>query len=146
MRIIPFEEKYRDDMIFMVLEAKDALGRVPGLNGDLLDIRKNYLDKGDMFWLALSDADRVIGCIGYSAIPGTQDVRLHRFYVKASLKRQGIGTKLYLCAEEYLRKIGKRGILVHLGGKGYEASRLFYRHFGYEYEQDENYMRKTLEK
>jgi hypothetical protein len=30
--IIPFEEKYRDDMIFMVLQAKDALGRVPGLN------------------------------------------------------------------------------------------------------------------
>ena len=29
MRIIPFEEKYRDDMIFMVLEAKNALGRVP---------------------------------------------------------------------------------------------------------------------
>lgn len=27
--IIPYDEKYRDDMIFMVLEAKDALGRVP---------------------------------------------------------------------------------------------------------------------
>ena len=111
MQIIPFEEKYRDDMIFMVLEAKDALGRVPGLNEELLDIRKNYLD-----------------------------------YVKAALKRQGIGTKLYLCAEEHLRKIGKRAILVHLGGKGFEASRLFYRRFGYEYEQDENYMRKMLEK
>lgn len=146
MQIIPFEEKYRDDMIFMVLEAKDALGRVPGLNEDLLDIRKNYLDKGDMFWLALSDADRVIGCVGYRSIPDTDDVWLHRFYVKAALKRQGIGSKLYLCAEEHLRKIGKRAILVHLGGKGFEASRLFYRRFGYEYEQDENYMRKMLEK
>ena len=46
MRIIPFEEKYRDDMIFMVLEAKNALGRVPRLNEDLLDIQKNYLDNG----------------------------------------------------------------------------------------------------
>ncbi len=36
--VIPYDEKYRDDMIFMVLEAKDALGRVPGLNEDLLDI------------------------------------------------------------------------------------------------------------
>ena len=26
--IITYNEKYRDDMIFMVLEAKDALGRV----------------------------------------------------------------------------------------------------------------------
>ncbi len=51
MRIIPFEEKYRDDMIFMVLEAKNALGRVPRLNEDLLDIQKNYLDS------------RIISCI-----------------------------------------------------------------------------------
>ena len=89
LRIIPYDDMYRDDMIFMVLEAKDALGRVPGLNEDLLDVRKNYLDKGDMFWLALSDAGRVVGCIGYSAIPDTDDVWLHRFYVKAALKRQG---------------------------------------------------------
>ena len=146
MRIVPFEEKYRDDLIFMVLEAKDAIGRVPTLNEVLLDIRKNYLDKGDMFWLALSDAGRVIGCIGYSSIPGTADVRLHRFYVKAAMKRQGLGSRLYLHAENHLREIGKSGVLVHLGGAGYEASRLFYRHFGYEYEQDKNYMRKTLEK
>ncbi len=29
MKIIPFESQYRDDMIFMVLEAKNALGRIP---------------------------------------------------------------------------------------------------------------------
>ena len=38
--IIPYDEKYRDDMIFMVLEAKDALGRIPRLNEDLLDVQK----------------------------------------------------------------------------------------------------------
>ena len=32
MIIKPFETKYRDDLIFMVLQAKDALGRVPGIN------------------------------------------------------------------------------------------------------------------
>ena len=32
MKIIEFEEKYRDDMIFMVLSAKNALGRIPKLN------------------------------------------------------------------------------------------------------------------
>lgn len=49
MKIISFENKYRDDLIFMILEAKNALGRVPGLNEDLLDIHKNYFDKGGMF-------------------------------------------------------------------------------------------------
>ena len=44
MQIIKFEPKYRDDLIFMILEAKNALGRVPGLNEDLLDIKKNYFD------------------------------------------------------------------------------------------------------
>lgn len=40
MKIMPFESEYRDDLIFMVLEAKNALGRIPGLNEDLLDIKK----------------------------------------------------------------------------------------------------------
>ncbi|MBQ5905518.1 MAG: GNAT family N-acetyltransferase, partial [Clostridia bacterium] len=74
MRIIKFEPKYRDDLIFMILEAKNALGRVPGLNEDLLDIQKNYFDKGDMFWVALDDNDRVIGSVGYSSIENSDDV------------------------------------------------------------------------
>ena len=50
MIIKKFEEKYRDDLIFMILEAKDALGRKPTINEDLLDIKANYFDRGDMFW------------------------------------------------------------------------------------------------
>ena len=61
-----YEEKYRDDLIFMVLQAKDALGRKPTINKDLLDIRENYFGRGDMFWVAINEDDRVIGCIGYS--------------------------------------------------------------------------------
>lgn len=40
MKIIKFGNKYRDDLIFMILEAKNALGRIPGINEDLLDIQK----------------------------------------------------------------------------------------------------------
>ena len=144
MRIISYEEKYRDDMIFMILEAKDALGRVPGLNPDLLDIQSNYLDKGDGFWLALSDRDRVIGSVGYSATQGTDAVWLHRMYVKASMKRQGIGTALYQQAEKAIKARGFRRIRVHLGGPGYEGSRSFYQKLGFVYESDENYMAKRL--
>lgn len=64
MKIIPYQDKYRDDLIFMILEAKNALGRVPGLNEDLLDVQKNYTDKGGMFWLAIDEHDRVIGSVG----------------------------------------------------------------------------------
>ena len=132
VRIIPYDEKYRDDMIFMVLEAKDALGRVPRLNEDLLDIPKNYLDRCDMFWLAIDEHDRVAGCIGYHAIPDTTEVKLHRLYVKASRKRQGIGTMLLHTVECHLREHGKTYAHVHLGGKEYFESYSFYPKHGYE--------------
>ena len=141
--IIPYDKKYRDDMIFMVLEAKDALGRVPGLNEDLLDIHKNYIDSGDMFWLAIDEHDRVIGCIGYNSIPGTTEVRLHRLYIKAARKRQGIGTRLLHTVELHLREQGKTAAHVHLGGKEYFESRSFYPKHGYrEYAPD--MMKKEL--
>lgn len=142
MKIIAYEDKYRDDMIFMVLEAKNALGRVPRLNEDLLDVRGNYLARGDMFWLAVDDSGRVIGCIGYNrCAPDT--ARLHRLYVKCTLKRQGIGSKLLRTAEQHLRAAGYRYATVHLGGKEYFESRQFYPKHGYvEYEP--GYMRKEL--
>ena len=74
--VIPYEERYRDDMIFMVLEAKDALGRVPRLNEDLLDIRRHYLDAGFFLWFAVDAHDRVIGCtVVWSAITAWRSVR-----------------------------------------------------------------------
>lgn len=129
--IIPYAKQYRDDMIFMVLEAKNALGRVPRLNEDLLDIEGNYLDAGDMFWLAIDEHDRVIGCIGYNSIPGTTEVKLHRLYVKADRKRQGIGTHLLYTVERYLQAQGKTAAHVHLGGKEYFESHHFYPKHGY---------------
>ena len=33
MEIKLYEDRYRDDMIFMVLQAKDALGRIPERTG-----------------------------------------------------------------------------------------------------------------
>ena len=141
--IIPYDEKYRDDMIFMVLEAKDALGRVPRLNEDLLDIQKNYIDTGDMFWLAVDEHDRVIGCIGYNSIPGTTEVKLHRLYIKAPRKRRGIGTRLLHTVERHLRENGKTVAHVHLGGKEYFESHSFYPKHGYK-EYAPNRMKKDL--
>lgn len=143
MKIIKYEEKYRDDMIFMVLEAKNALGRVPRLNEDLLDIQKNYLEVGDMFWLAIDDNDRVIGSIGYNSIKDTDEVWLHRLYVKYNLKRQGIGSALLETAEKYLHQQGKKVVKIHLGGNGFEESRCFYPKHGYV-EYQERYMKKEL--
>lgn len=144
MKIIKFEEKYRDDLIFMILEAKNALGRVPGLNFDLLDIKSNYFDKGGMFWIALDENDRVIGSVGFNNNENGKDVTLHRLFVKYNLKHQGIGTALLNTAERYIKSQNKEEIYINLGvGKEWFESRLFYTKYGYiEYET--NKMKKKI--
>jgi len=139
MRIISFEEKYRDDMIFMVLSAKNALGRVPKLNEDLLDIKKNFFDKNQPFWIALDEFDRVIGCIG-TRVDEEGKLFLSRLYVKFDFKRHGIGSKLLEIAEKSAKDRGYKEIHVHLG-KEYLESHIFYPKHGYV-EYKELYMKK----
>ena len=145
MVIKPYEKKYRDDLIFMVLQAKDALGRRPTINNDLLDIRANYFDRGDMFWIAINEEDRVIGCIGYSKTELFSEAFLHRLYVKASEKHKGIGTRLLQTAENEMRKQGIAVSLVHLGApkEQWFESYSFYPKHGYR-EYKPGYMRKDL--
>ncbi len=143
MEIKRYERKYRDDLIFMVLEAKNALGRIPTLNDDLLDIDECYLNKGDMFLIALDDNDRVIGCIGCNLLDEGKAV-LHRLYVKYTLKKQGIGTRLLDAAERFARENGRKIMKVHLGDKAtYFESRYFYPKHGYSF-IDEEHMEKIL--
>lgn len=141
MKIIKFEEKYRDDMIYMVLSAKNALGRIPKLNEDLLDIQANYLDQKQSFWIAIDEFDRVIGCIG-TKIDEENQLFLSRLYVRFDLKRKGIGSKLLKTAEDFARENGYQEIHVHLG-IDYLESHSFYTKHGYK-EYRELYRRKQL--
>lgn len=144
MEIIKFDNKYRDDMIFMVLEAKNALGRVPGLNPDLLNIQSNYFDKGDMFWIALDENDRVIGSVGFNTNENGRDVTLHRLFVKFNLKHQGIGTALLHTAEKYIKALERKTIYINLGiGEEWFESRAFYTKHAYM-EYAPNKMKKEL--
>ena len=141
MKIIMFEEKYRDDMIFMVLSAKNALGRVPRLNEDLLDIRTNYFDKGQSFWIAIDEFDRVIGCIG-TKLDNAGDLFLSRLYVKYDCKRRGIGSKLLEVAENFAKEKGYSKIHVHIG-QDYLESHIFYPKHNY-IEYKDLYMMKQF--
>lgn len=145
MTIKLYEEKYKDNLISMVWQAKEALGRVPSVNPDLFDVKGNYFDKGTSFWIAVDDSDNVVGCIGYSMADCPSEAFLHRLYVKASKKRKGIGTALLETAEEEMRRVGITTSLVHLGEpkEDWFESYEFYPKHGYaEYEY--RYMRKSL--
>lgn len=145
MRILPYDEHYRDDMIFVVLVAKDALGRVPSINPDLLDINAAYIERGDMFWIAVDENDRVVGCVGYSRIGDTTEAFLHRLYVKPSEKRKGIGSALLETAEAEMRRRGITVAKVHMGSprEQWFESYYFYPKHGYS-EYEPRYMRKEL--
>ena len=145
MKIIHFEESYRDDLIFMILQAKDALGRKPGLNEDLLDIKSNYFDKGGRFWIAIDENDRVIGSIGYVRVDGTNEAFIHRLFVKAAEKHEGIGTALLMVAEECMKNNKILVSKVHLGTpkEDWFESYSFYPKHGYV-EYEERYMKKSL--
>ena len=145
MEIKLYEDKYRDDMIFMVLQAKDALGRMPRINEDLLNIKRNYFDRGDKFWIAVDNNDRVIGCGGYSRIEGANEAFVHRLYVKASEKHKGIGSALLDTIEAGMRGSGIAVARVHLGAppEQWFESYSFYPKHGYT-EYETQYMLKEL--
>ena len=147
MKIRPFEDRYRDDLIFMVLSAKEALGRTPHLNEDLLDIRTHYFERGDPFWIAVDEYDRVIGSVGCHRIDGGTEAWLHRLYVKPSLKRKGIGTALLKTAENEMFKRGINVVHVHLGEpeEQWYESYAFYPKHGYR-AYAPRYLKKELGK
>ena len=84
--------------------------------------------------------------MGYNSIANSDDVVLHRLFVKYNLKHQGIGTALLKTVEEHLKVIGKKAAIVHLGNKEhfYESWQFYPKHGYVEYEP--SYMRKELHK
>lgn len=140
-----YEDNYRDDLIFMVLQAKDALGRVPAINEDLLDINTNYFKQGTKFWIAVDDNDRVIGSVGYSKTEKEGEAFLHRLFVKPKEKHKGIGTALLKVAEKEMKEKGISVSKVHLGEpreQWFESYSFYPKHGYYEYEP--GYMKKEL--
>jgi len=108
-----------------MLLAKEALGNLPPkFNEDLLDIQSNYFDKGDMFWVALDEANRVIGMIGTNTVSET-DMWLKRLFIKPTWKRQGLGSALFAVAEEYAKSKGIANIHTRFA-KFYSEAAAFY--------------------
>ena len=75
----------------------------------------------------------MIGSVGILPIAQSGEVRLHRLYVKADKKRQGIGTALLRTAEEMMQNKGKTAVYVHLGApkEQWFESYAFYQKHGY---------------
>ena len=108
-----------------------------------MDLDGAYFSKGDCFWIMVDDRDRVVGSVGCNLLPNGE-AAIHRLYVKANMKRQGLGSQLLQVAEDFAKAHGRTVMKLHLGEKNsYFESRYFYPKHGYvEYRPD--YMRKIL--
>ena len=151
--IISYESKYRDDMIFCFLSARDAIGGeyAPGkwskpiFKDELLDIELNYFKRGDVFYLAIDERDRVVGMVGTQTVSPT-DLWLKRLYIKPEFKGKGIGSKLLAAVEEYA--IGKGITTIHTRfATWYREAALFYPAKGFvevEPTEPEDYRRHMI--
>ena len=145
IKIIDYEPRYRDDMLFCYLSAKDALGkyapeghRAPMLREDLLNIESHYLEKGDRFWLAVDADDRVVGTLGVAML-NAHESRLKRLFIKPELKRGGIGGKLMSHAEDHARQNGITKIYTRFANWYPDAER-FYAAKGFVYKSADRHL------
>ena len=95
----------RDDTIFCLLPAKDAIGDKPRLNEDILDIQGRYFDRGDVFYIAVDDNDRIVGMLGTLTVSGA-DLWLKRLYVKPCMKQKGVAGALLATVETFAKAKG----------------------------------------
>lgn len=83
-----------------------------------------------MFWIAVGENNRVVGCVGYEIIKPLE-ARLHRLYVKPELKRQRIGTVLLNVLTKYIKEKGYNKLSIHAGDEKYWESKFFYKSQGF---------------
>ncbi|MDR2183373.1 MAG: GNAT family N-acetyltransferase [Clostridiales bacterium] len=145
IKIINYEAKYRDDMLFCYLSAKDAAGRnapenfrAPTLRDDLLDIEKYYISKGNPFWLAIDRDDRVVGTMAFTLL-NNEELRLSRFFIKPELKRRGIGGRLLDQVENFARQTGVKRIYARFA-IWYEGADKFYAAKGFDYRRYDGHL------
>lgn len=122
--IIIFSREFLDDMLFCLLYAKHAIGRVPRINEDLLDIDKNYFAKGNSFWVALDENKRVVGMVGIEILE-SGDAWLKRLYVRPDCKRRGIGSQLLETAIYFAKSKGCKTVFTRFS-RDYVEANYFY--------------------
>ena len=107
------------------------------LSGDLMDIRKHYLDSStDHFWVV--EVDGVVkGMVGIqSAGDGTAELR--RMSVDREMRRLGIGSKLLSVAEAFCNELGHKSIRLTTVTLLVPAIAL-YENFGFALQKTERY-------
>ena len=113
MHIETYSEKYKDDIISLILDIQNneahinlSLQEQP----DLLDISSCYQQKGGEFWIALSGSE-VVGTIGLMLKEHNCAV-MKKFFVKKEFRSQKIGLSLYNKLLNFAKSMGVQYIIL----------------------------------
>lgn len=106
-KIIPYEPRHREGVVAVVKSVFDEYRftwEPDGYCSDLFNVEHVYLQPGGMFWCAVNPAGDVIGCAGVSFHYGYSE--LHRMYLRAECRGQGVGLALLRTCVDHARLKG----------------------------------------
>ncbi len=113
MRIETYSEKYRDEILSLILDIQNNEAKI-GLTleeqPDLLDIARSYRQNGGEFWMAVSDG-RTVGTIGLM-MKERHCAILKKFFVKKEFRSQKVGLALYRELYRFAERSGVRHLIL----------------------------------
>lgn len=107
MKIIPYQEKYKEQIIDLILHIQNEEAKINlslEEQPDLLDIPSYYQNNGGEFWIAV-DGDTVIGTLALMN-KGNGNAVLKKGFVRADRRKHGILTQLYDVLMDFSRAKG----------------------------------------
>lgn len=97
MKIVEYTDKFKDDVINLILNIQNIefdvdiqLEEQP----DIQDIHQYFTTSGGNFWLALDDHEKLIGTIGLQALTPQMAI-LKKFFVNSEYRGHKVGKALY---------------------------------------------------
>lgn len=129
MEIRLFDTAYQKELIDFILQIqREEFGLDISLSDqpDLLQIEQHYPKS---FWLALSDG-KVVGCIGLVSLT-SQNVALKKMFVKAEIRKLGIGKRLVETFLGYCYRNDKQSIYLGTNSQ-FQTAQHFYKKIGFK--------------
>ena len=96
-------------------------------DADLADPAAHYAGRGNGFAVAENDARRVVGCVGITD-EGDGVAELHRLYVLAEARKDGLGGRLVEWVVARAVEYGSRKVVLYSDVHFEDAHRLYLRH------------------
>lgn len=136
MKIIPYDKKYKDEVINLLDRVYKEYGDevwLEGYDADLLNVDDAYRKKGGAFWIAISDDGEVFGTVALKLVPEDDDsIELKRMYIDQSVRGTGLAHRLTDTVIEWGKEHGYKKVVLWTDTQFTRAHR-FYEKYGFTY-------------